>query len=233
MVWNINETLNLVKKQFGAEIRDAARASIYSADQRLRFAHYHFHEMKRLLNSFTEDHLTGRNMWEFADSPDESERVEYFKLMDQVAANAVACVQSVHAVDDLLASSVFYCLNLNQTAKSLEADKVHRSIVIERLAKFSKYAAIQKNLEALVNAPSFVHIDALSNQAKHSQIVRVLANEDHTGQRINRIELRFESFVRKRKRFQEVEVVGVLGPAYELASRTMVDVGNQLTKVLR
>lgn len=48
MVWDISKTLNLVKEQFGAEIQDAARGSIYSADRRLRFAHDHFHEMKRI-----------------------------------------------------------------------------------------------------------------------------------------------------------------------------------------
>ena len=125
-MWDISETLALVQKQFGTEIHDAARAAIYSADQRLRFAHYHFHEMKRLLNSFTEDRLIGRNMWEFPWSPRDSERFEYFKLMDQVAANAVACVQSVHAMDDLLSNGVFYSLNLNQTAKRIDADKVRR-----------------------------------------------------------------------------------------------------------
>lgn len=84
----------------------------------------------------------------------------------------------------------------------------------------------------MLEDPAFIHVDALSNQAKHRSITPTALNEDMTGEREKRFELRFSAFSRDEKDFDEVECRRLLSPAYDAASHGLVNTGNELRRLL-
>jgi len=232
MTWHIAKTLDMVESAFGRPQRMAANASIQSTNQRLRFAHFHYHEVVKELAAYRASALSDRMVIDVAFSQDDDERCNYYAFMERIGAHAVACVQSIHAIADLLAASVFVGLNLNAKGKTVDEHSITFGVTLERLATDPLYANVETLLKALRADVSFQHVDALSNKSKHSSIVRPMLNEDLTGERSDRFEIRFESFERKGVLYPQAAIADVLAPAYELASRTTVDVGNELTKIL-
>ena len=59
-----------------------------------------------------------------------------------------------------------------------------------------------------------------------------MLNEDFSGLRDKRLEVPFQEFERKGVRYPQGSIADVLGPAYNLASKTVVDVGKEVIKVL-
>lgn len=118
MTWDIGKTLNLVETRFGRSQRMLANASIQSTTQRLRYAHFHYHQLVDELNSYQQE-LGDRLVIDAAFGQNEEARQAYYTFMERVCAHAVACVQSIHAVADLLAASVFMSLNLNAKNKAI------------------------------------------------------------------------------------------------------------------
>lgn len=55
MTWNVAETLDFVERQHGKPLSELAGASLHSAEQRLRFARYHFGEATDLLTKFSSE----------------------------------------------------------------------------------------------------------------------------------------------------------------------------------
>jgi len=213
-------------------MRELAEPSLHSANQRLRFAHYHYNAAADLLTEFSSaapDAAVLRLPW----SPDQDERAEYSHFRDKVAANAVACVQSLHAIADLLANGVFHALNLGRFGKPIKASQIDSTRALERLDMQAEFRAIAVVLREMLDNASFVHVDALSNQAKHRSITPIALNEDVTGLREQRFELRFSAFNRGDKAFGEAEVRTLLSPAYDAASHAIVATGIELTRLLK
>jgi hypothetical protein len=74
-------------------------------------------------------------------------------------------------------------------------------------------------------------VAALSNMAKHRGIVRPSLNEDWTGTRKERHEIRFSAFEYSGKLFNETNISNVLSPAFERASRSTVDTGAEINRL--
>lgn len=231
MTWDIEKTLDLVEARFGRPQRLLANTSIQSTAQRLRYAHFHYHQVVDELNAYRKV-LGDRLVIDAAFGRDVEQQQEYYAFMERVGAHAVASVQSIHAIADLLAASVFMSLNLNANGKAVAEHDITFQLTLDRLATDSKNAAIEFMLKDLKADASFKHVDALSNKAKHSSIVRPVLNEDFTDLREERLEVRFQKFERKSLKYPQGSIADVLGPAYNHASQTVVGVGKEMIKVL-
>lgn len=231
MGWDIEETLALVEAKFGRPQRVMANASIQSTSQRVRFAHLHYNQMLDDLAAYREE-LGDRLVLAAAFGIDREAREKYLVFMERASANALASVQSIHAVADLLAASVFMSLNLSAQGKAVAEHEVTHQLTLDRLVLDPKNATIVSLMTTLKADASFKHVDALCNKAKHSSIVRPVLSEDFTGTRDERVEVQFQEFERKGTSYPAGSIGDVLRPAYDLASRTMIDVGNELTRVL-
>jgi len=232
MSWNIVETLRLVEQRHGEALSDSAAASLHSANQRVRFAHIHYHAMRDLLADFSSDAPQGAVLglgWD----RDEEVRSKYFEFRDKMSANAVACVQSIHAVADLLANGVYFSLKLERFGKPLRESQIDAKRTLQRLDSHAELAMLAGFLRTMLDDASFKHVDALSNHAKHRSITPTALNEDVTGLREPRFELRFSSFERDGNWFDEIEVQSLLSPAYDAVSRAIVSIGNELTRLLK
>jgi hypothetical protein len=230
--FSIRRANELVEARFGETQRDLAQASIQSVVARLRYANFHHHEIEKLLAGFQASHLDEKSLFEVAFGPDLEARDQYHELMDAIGAHAVACVQSIHSVADLLANAAFYCLRLDAGGAPWEPEKVDLPRVSKLLDKTDRLRPIKTSMDAMARDAAFVHVDALSNRAKHSSLVKATLNEDMTGARDERHEIRFQAFRRKKVDYPESRIGDVLGPAYDAASNAIVGVGNQLIAVL-
>lgn len=231
MQWQIDKTLSLVEKSFGRQQRDAAFMCVSSVNQRIRYAEIHYFAIAEELTQF-EAKLGDRNLLEVSLGVDDEEALDYYAFMDRVGAHAVACVQSIHALEDLLSAMVYRCLNLDTISGPLDEHELTLRKTLTRLAQQSNYAKVKTLLESLQLNTSFAHIDALSNKAKHSAIVRPWISQDQTGQRADPLVFYFGEFVRKGTPYPKVTFKDVLAPALDFAANTRVDIGNELTALL-
>ncbi len=230
--FNIARACDLVEGRFGEEQRAAADGSIQSVVKRLNYARFHHRQITDLLARFQAARLDASSLFEVAFGPDQAVRDEYYEFMDAIGAHAVACAQSIHSVADLLANAVFYCLKLDAGGEPLAPEKVDLRRVCAMLGKEPALLPIKAALETLVADAAFAHVDALSNKAKHSSLVKAALNEDMTGERERRHEIRFQAFRRKGADYPEAEVEGALAPAYRAASEATIGVGILLVETL-
>ena len=134
MDWDIGATLDLVEKKFGRQQRDAASVCVSSVNQRDRYARFHYYEIKDELQAF-EGKLGDRHLLEVTHGPDEEEERAYLQFMDRIGAHAVACVQSIHALEDLLSAMVYRCLNLDTLGTPLDEHQLSLRQTRDRLGR--------------------------------------------------------------------------------------------------
>jgi hypothetical protein len=226
--WKFQETCDLVERRFGKPNREAAHDSIQSVVKRLDYARFHYQEVGDMLAEFKASHLDERSVFGMAFGPHREARDAYEQFMDAVGAHAIACLQSVHAIADLLANAIFYSLRLDADGKPLRPEQVDFKRVSYLLEMPKSRLPIKAAIDAMVADASYVHVDALSNKAKHSSLVDKTLTEDLAGERPDRHEIRFRVFVRKGVEYRERKFEDVLRPAYAIASSTVVEVGHMV-----
>lgn len=230
--WSIIDTRRYVEARFGRAQHDIAAPSLNSLPERLAYVRYHYQETKRLLDAFTEKHLSNKPLLVVIHGGDEKGREDFEALMIEAGAHATACVLSLHAIADILAYAIYYALGFNLDANPLGKRRLNAASVKELLAQRPLCEAITETLSAFCCDQNYKHVAALANKSKHQSIVRPLLNEDLTGLRTPRHEFRFSAFSYDKKSFPEVPVLPVLESVYELASRTMLKVGHMLNDLL-
>lgn len=230
--WSIADTRRHVEARFGRAHLDRVVPSLNSLAERLRYARYHYQEIQRLLGSFAELHLATKPLLVVIHGGDEASREEFEVLMIEVGAHATACVLSIHAISDLMAQAVYHALGHSLDVSPLRERDISAASVQSRLSHVPAHAAIAEVLSRMCSDSCYKHVAALANKSKHQSIVKPMLNEDLTGSRAQRHELRFSAFQYGGRDFPEATLASLLDPAYELASRTVVEVGNMLNDIL-
>lgn len=230
--WSIADTRRHIEAHFGSAHLDHVAPSLNSLAERLHYAQYHYQEIQRLLGSFTELHLATKPLLVLIHGGDEASREEFEVLMIEVGAHATACVLSIHAISDIMAHAVYHALGHSLDVSALRERNISAASVQSRLRHVPAHAAIAEVLSRMCNDSCYRNIAALANKSKHQSIVKPVLNEDFTGSRAQRHEFRFSAFQYDGRDFPEATLASVLDPAYELASRTIVEVGNMLNDIL-
>ena len=229
--WSIKDTSKLIEESLPASDSASAIEGINSLARRLYHAKFHYQEVLRLLNEFTSKHLTAKPLFVVALGVDEAARNEYQALMIDVEAHATACVLSMHAIPDLFAWALYHALNYRST-NALNDRRINANAVITLLAKNPSHLDVSGVLSSLCSSLKFKHIAALGNMSKHRNIVKPILSEDMTGSRQERHEFRFAAFTYDNDNYPELAFKEVLEEAYDIASRTVVEVGNKLNYIL-
>jgi len=228
--WNVAETRKNIEHRFDPSQLALAKPNLDSLSERQFYARYHFQEVLRLLKRFTRVHLSEKPLIIVAYGEiKDREKFEHF--MSKSGAHAVACVQSIHSIPDLLAHAIYFSLGLNLQPRPLRERKVSSTSVIEALGCSAHYQTLKATLGQLCDAPDSKHVAALSNKAKHQGIVKHKLNEDWTGTRMSRHEIRFGAFQHSGASYTEAPIVDLLDPAYNLASKSIVDAGNEINRL--
>jgi len=231
--WSIEETHNHIKRLFGRTQLELARPSLRSVVDRQDYARYHYHEAKHLLDTFTVKHLAESKLIKVAFSEDDDIRSEFDLFMIKVGANVLACIQSMHAVGDILAHATYYALGMNQAAGALKESAITSTSVLKKLSSSVELEPVHRLLKNLVAGGDFSHLAALANQGKHRSIIRPSLSEDWTGLRAERHQLKLEAFTYKAHSYPDTSAREFLESEFNRSASLVVEIGNAINDVLQ
>jgi len=229
--WGMEETRANINRRFGTAQFKLARASIASSVARLDYAKYHYSEVSRLLKRFSKKYLSVEPLVAVV-SGEVHIRRQFEIFMMKTNAHSIACIQSIHAIPDLMAHSIYFSLGFNLLPQPLPPEKVSAFTVMDLLKKTVAHRQSRDILRAFcADDPAFRHVAALANIAKHRSVASARLNEDSTGAREDRHEIHFAAFAYEGRSFPNAKLLTVLVPAFEAASRCVVDSGIEINRL--
>ncbi len=231
--WELSETHTLVKTVFGSSQLKLARESIRSLVDREHYASYHFREANRLTKDFERRHLKGAILLDIYTQEGERKRVAFEQYIVKASANAVASVQSIHALPDILANAAYFASGQNLLPQALPEHEIAMPTVVGALKADSNFRSLAPLLTTAQSGSHWRHLAALTNLSKHRSVVRASLNEDLTGLRAKHRELHFQSFERNGKHFPAISVQSLLEPEFTRLATLIVEVGHELNACLR
>ncbi len=229
--WDLSETHTLVRNRFDRKQEFLVRECTRSIVDRQNFGRFHYHEIRRLAKSFERKHLSEKSLIDLDASDELSEAFERFII--KAGAHATACVQSVHAIPDILANALYYACGLNLGSAAIPEHKVSVNTVVEALKHQKSSKALAEILSTTVEGAGWNHLSAISNMSKHRSLIRTSLNEDWTGKRENLREIHFAIFERGGKQYWSKSLNNVIGPEYDRLSMVVIKSGHELNGWLR
>lgn len=230
--WDLSETHKLVGARFGRKQEQLVRESTRSIVDRQNYARYHYSETRRLSRYFERKHLAGRrSLIEIHASDAVRDAFELFIV--KACAHATACVQSVHAIPDILANALYFSVGANLS--SATAIPEHKVSVVSVAAVLERKASTRPLAQTLVDSnrgANWEYLSAVSNTSKHRSVVRSSFNEDWTGKRKNLRELQFAIFERGGKQHWSKSLEDTIGPEYDRLSKLVIQAGHELNRWL-
>jgi hypothetical protein len=231
--WELPETHALVKAAFGAAQLQLARESIRSLVDRENYASYHFRETNRLTKDFERRHLKDGHLLEIYTHAGKPKRVAFEQYIIKASAHAVASVQSIHALPDILANAVYLASGQNLLPNAVPENEIAMPVVIRALKANTNFCSLVPLLTKAQSGSHWQHLAALTNLSKHRSVVRTNLNEDLTGLRKKHRELHFQAFERNTKHFPAISVQALLEPEFTRLATLIVEVGHGLNACLR
>lgn len=230
--WDLEELRRTVEAYFGEDRANHCWKSLQSIVERQSFAGYHFREYLRLIavrfpagrtheeeliTMFTNDDQALRNL-----------RVE-----QEAAAHVVACMQSIHAVNDTLAHVIFWALApIWPRLEQLGEHGVDLSRLGGVLSDGPLTVEMNAMIKTLIEHPDMVYLSDVVNHGKHRRIVgpKIMIDADSDGLAKPVLEIEpFQHVTRAATRTYDVRSVdSFLNTAYGLQSQTVVSIGKSI-----
>lgn len=229
--WEMEETRQHVRRLFGDDQLELSKPCLRSVVDRQTYARIHYQDAIAKIDSYCQTALQDASLFDVTLSDPELWG-EFNNFIREVGAHLTACVQSIHAVPDILAHAIYYCFGLNLTTGALKPRSISAGNVLKLLKQEPQFNAIASRFDSLVNAKTFGHLAALSNQSKHRSIVFPSMNEDLTGTRKKRHMVVFPAFDYEGTQYQQVFVGEFLAAEYERSSQCVVQIGIELNAAL-
>jgi hypothetical protein len=230
--WDTDTTRNEIERVYGQDQLQIARPCLRSLSDRQFYAQFHYRRAEETLKRYISTHLRLKDYVEISIGADEGEWNRFNVVIRKLGADVVACIQSLHSIPDILASAIYFSLQLNTRFAPKQGRFVNHAFVVDCLTEFQHLQSVQVQLKATVSGPQWRHLAALVNQAKHYSIVFPALNADFTGKRKDQYLLVFPEFTARGKRYPQVFVNELLPPIHEQLSRCVVLSGNALNQVL-
>ncbi len=223
------ETRTLVERLFGRDQVGLANDSLNSIETRSRIASYHFVEAMRLtderVNKFADaKSATLAFLMEFRDDDG---------LLIATEANALGCVQSLHALADTFTYATYFALGLNLLPTPLTEREITFGKVQAILKRHPQYASIAKLSESIRKGGRFPYLEALVNHSKHRYVVRATMRADATGKDAEPYFLAFSDFSFDGQYYGSERVREFLEDEYSRSMLALIDAGNAINAVLR
>lgn len=151
-------------KTFGGKQGLAIYRSLMTCTDRLSYANKRLHDIEKVIQEKIEPNF---EMWRDTFDVEEPEG-DFHESQWKIRMLATEAVQHLHSIFDPLAC-VVYWFNIPLAAQSITVRKLNFYEVQRCVGIDKKY---QELLSEIAQEEAFFHIAALSNLAKHSQIVR-------------------------------------------------------------
>lgn len=226
--WDLEKTGLLIGARFGQAQSELLHPCLQSIADRKIFASYHFMEQRRLLKEKIDDRLAGRHVLQVI-LPLNGENEQVMReLTKLVAANVVACLQSLHCLGDTLSHAVYYACGLNLADSPISESNIDLPRVERALSEIPEYSEIRSILSEIVLASEFIYLSALVNHSKHRSIIAAKLHVDATGTATAPYSLRFPEFKHKGVTYPARDVESFLEPCYSFLSIQIVKIGHAL-----
>lgn len=177
MRWELEETRNHVERLFGRQQLERARTCIRSVIDRQTYAQVHYEHALVRIDAYAQSELQGASLLEVTFGGTEAWQ-DFNVFIREVAAHLTACIQSMHAVPDILSHAIYFSLALDQGATALKPRRINVANVLKLLRSDAELSELADLLNELVTGGQFLHLAALANQAKHRSIVFPSGNAD-------------------------------------------------------
>jgi hypothetical protein len=223
--WNLKQLRDDVANLYGREQLERLKPSLESVVQRQRYARHHFLESERRIKEVMADPVRAEKhpleLWD-----DE----EVNQAHDDARAEIVACVQSMHAVADILAHVVYFALAMDGSSGTALKE---RDISVKRVPKQLPAGAIKEMLDELKGHTDFVYLEALVNHCKHRSLIPIPYHYDLSGALCPKQGFWFADFTYDRTFYIAREAEAFLKDEYKRQSRLVIDIGNALNAEVR
>lgn len=229
--WDVEATRQAVRRLYGKSQLDLAVPCLRSLADRQFYARFHFGRARASLARYIKT-LDPEDPMPTLFGQDEEGWQRFNVVIRKLAADVTACVQSIHALPDILASAVYYSLALDRTHTPRDGGYVNHAFVVNALASL-KAQAVRASLSQMTLSSSYKHLAALSNQSKHYSIVFPALNTDLTGEREQQHMLVIPAFKSKSETYPQVFVSEFLPPVYEQTNTAVLATGHALLAHLR
>ncbi len=232
MRWELEETRNHVERLFGRQQLELARPCIRSVVDRQTYAQVHYEHARARIDAYAQSALQSASLLEVTLGGTEAWQ-GFNAFIREVAAHLTACVQSMHAVPDILSNALYFSLALDQGATALKPRNVNVANTLKLLRGNEEFSELANHLNELVTGGHFLHLAALANQAKHRSIVFPSLNEDLTGERADRHLVLFPAFAYEDNMYPQVVAHSMLEAEYERCSKIVIVTGVTLNALLQ
>lgn len=230
--WDIGATKYQIKRLYGHQQLEMAAPALRSIIDRRDYAYYHYHEANDLFRTFAEKRLANEPLMWVIHQSDESFS-EFHWLITKIGAHVVACIQSLHAIADIMGHAVYYALGMNHSDNAMRKANISATTVLKKLDGSAELSIVHRLLTELASGGSADHLAALSNYSKHRSIIRTAITEDWTGKEPERHRLTLGGFSYKGKPFPDTRVTNFLTDEHDRIARLIVDTGNAVNAVLQ
>jgi hypothetical protein len=230
--WDMAATRNQIKCLYGHQQLEMAVPALRSVIDRRDYAYYHYHEANDLFRAFSEKRLANEPLMWVIHQSDES-FFEFHRHITKIGAHVVACIQSLHAIADIMSHAVYYSLGMNRSDNSLREANISVTTILDQLSGSAELSIVHRLLTELAWGGSADHLAALSNYSKHRSIIRTAMTEDWTGEEPERHRLTLGGFSYKGKSFPDARVKDFLTDEHDRIARLIVDTGNAVHAVLQ
>jgi hypothetical protein len=232
--WQLDETYSLVKKIFGANYEERTRESAQSIVERQAFAHFHYTESLRLTRNFERRHLPDSLLIDLYGKNNKQKRMAFELYILKAGAHAMAAIQSVHSLPDILAHTLYFASGQDEKQNAISDDrKIGVRTVTKTLKDDSMFQSLSPLLESAHFGDSWNHLSAVANLSKHRRVVRSMLNEDWTGKREQFRELHIRQCEYDGRHYPSISLQELLRPEYDRLSILILKIGNELNNCLR
>lgn len=157
---NLVELRNLAQADMSEERYGAFELIINSLIDRQDYSRYHYKEYRRIIDSKNDIH----KQMKLIISDDNKDYWDKVGIM----TNALACIQNLHVVHDILAHLIAYALNLEFTnERYINLKNVHT-----RIQDNIDYSSVDKLLFELIENDDFRYLGAIVNHSKHKYNIK-------------------------------------------------------------
>lgn len=171
MRWDLQQLKDDVDLLHGKEQRNILSPCIQSIIDRKLYARYHYQEFERLLTELlrgNEDQVSLYNLVLVS----EEEWIEFNHCRKMVEANVVACLQSLHAISDILSHVIYFSLNMDSEVDlKLSPRYVSLHNVKNKISIKSEYSRLSSLIEQLISHQDYRYLVDIVNHSKHRSVV--------------------------------------------------------------
>lgn len=227
--WNRMETKSLVENSYGKLQAELAYQSMCSTIDRQEYARYHYLNAKNLFDAYVGQLDAPWNFLKISTGGcSEEAHDEFIKCFWEIGAHVTACIQSLHAMGDIFAHTIYYALGYKLELTKKGEQKLYLSDVRKKLSQSADYRSLVQELNLLTSGGDFTYLGALANHCKHRSLIRPLPWGYLKG-----IELEFQEFTFDKNRYSRRLVLPFLQSEFDRQSLRIFEAGNVLNSILK